>query len=149
LAKVRASDLTCSVEDCRKSPTHAYGMCGMHYFRLRTRGDVGTAANERTRGKYSWFTTNQGYIGRVRPGNNGTELQHRFVMEQVLGRPLARWENVHHKNGMRADNRPENLELWITPQPAGQRPEDMAEWILVHYPDVVESVRARLATSPP
>jgi hypothetical protein len=49
-------------------------------------------------------------------------------MEQVLGRPLAPDENVHHKNGVRHDNREENLELWVTRQPPGQRVDDVLAW---------------------
>jgi hypothetical protein len=57
-----------------------------------------------------------------------TQKQHRVVMEELLGRALSPHENVHHTNGVRHDNRPENLELWVTSQPSGQRPADLVEW---------------------
>ncbi len=60
-------------------------------------------------------------------------------MEEMIGRALHPFENVHHRNGIRHDNRPENLELWTKPQLAGQRVEDLVAWVVLNYPEQIRA----------
>lgn len=77
--------------------------------------------------------TSSGYIkihNRDHPSSDkgGFIFEHRTVLETHLGRFLFKDETVHHKNGIRDDNRLENLELWSKSQPYGQRVEDKIAW---------------------
>ena len=75
-----------------------------------------------------------GYVMRRAPWHpragscSGYVFEHILVMETKLGRYLERGETVHHRNGVRDDNRPENLELWTRPQPDGIRASDALAW---------------------
>lgn len=75
--------------------------------------------------------TGAGYVSVYAPNHpaarkDGSVVEHRLVVELALGRFLEAHERVHHRNGDRSDNRPENLELWKvrTKDPAGIRATD-------------------------
>ena len=111
----------CSFDDCQNI-AEAKGLCNSHWSQ-QYRGKPLTPI---TRGRSDRRINKRGYVEVKIDGK--FMLEHRHVMAQSLGRPLFKNENVHHKNGVKDDNRPENLELWVTMQPSGQRPEDLLEW---------------------
>jgi len=130
----------CRVQGCGES-RKARGYCNLHYLRVMKDGHPGEPDRRK-------FTNGTGSIHRgYRTVYRGGErvLEHRYVMEQHLGRPLRRNENVHHINGIRHDNRIENLELWVKPQLAGQRVDDLVDFVVEHYREYVE---ARLTGRP-
>lgn len=123
---------TCRAAGCRNMG-QTKGLCNKHYKRLLTHGDI---SREPAPPIYR-YKTDKGYIDVAVNGKRMKE--HRYVMEQLLGRPLLPEENVHHRNGRRADNRLENLELWVSMQPTGQRVADLVAFVVEHYRAEVEA----------
>lgn len=131
---MRAERGECEVPDCSR-PHKAQGACQAHYQRLKATGS--TDPDVPLQRVVGAGFTNRGY--RFVPVSRDerwlvdgltTAPEHRLVMARALGRPLNPDESVHHRNGMRDDNRLDNLELWSRFQPAGQRVEDKIDWAL-------------------
>jgi hypothetical protein len=122
----------CSVAGCGRV-ARAKALCNMHRIRLRFHGDPGEATPRRGLGGTGSISP-AGYRYLYRPSHpnaakNGNVAEHVVIMAQMIGRALRKGESVHHRNGIRADNRPENLELRTTAtHPAGQSVADMLEF---------------------
>jgi hypothetical protein len=132
-------------EGCVRTDLKAHNLCGMHYMRLRRQGHTFPArplpsGPDHPLWEGGLYTNpHNGYVYFRTRGK--AVLHHRKLMEEMIGRPLIKGETVHHKNGVRDDNRPENLELWSNacPQPVGQRVIDLVAWakeILALYGDL-------------
>lgn len=72
----------------------------------------------------------QEWIGHPCADKYNRVFEHRLVMYNYLGRALYEGETVHHRNGIRDDNRIENLELWTKQHPPGQRVDDKIKWCI-------------------
>lgn len=133
----------CDNDNCER-PAWCKGFCRNCYHKWRTLGDPNQG---KRKGEYSLEKrVNQaGYVVWYDPTSTHKSAgdwvyEHRHVMGEHLGRRLLKNENVHHKNGDRTDNRLENLELWSTAQPAGQRIMDKLRWareIIMQYQDMI------------
>jgi len=116
------------------------GLCNRCYGRLLAMGD-GSLERMADRPLYGPNTDPEGrrrvkadgYVTIKRGGQVIPE--HRAVMEEALGRALVGGENVHHMNGDRADNAIANLELWYSPQPSGQRVENLIDYMVNTHPE--------------
>lgn len=121
----RESNIERACEICGKT----FYLKASHEFRRKTCSRACAGIMRGRKANKGGYLSPLGYRYIHVVGKGKRIFEHRHVMEQLLGRPLHEWENVHHKNGQRADNRPENLEVWVTKQPPGKRLEDMISWM--------------------
>jgi hypothetical protein len=119
----------CVGKDCGRGATSTR-YCRTHYNRWKLYGDPGAGGPiQIVTGDGSihhgyWWTGVRPDQRHLVPHGRKREFQHRLVTAEMLQRPLTAQETVHHKNGDRLDNRPENLEVWSSAQSKGQRVED-------------------------
>jgi|SRR6266566_1917506 len=133
----------CSIPGCGK-PRWVRGWCNRHYKSWRIYGDPLAPIR-----RYGIGSIKDGYRRLSRQGR--VIFEHREVMERLIGRSLRPEESVHHRNGIRHDNRPENLELWSSGHRGGQRVGDRLFWALdflaLYYPETLSRRGRRVLTS--
>jgi len=140
----------CAVGGCGRPVLTRDGLCRTHY-RYRA-----TGAEDWQRPIPDKAADGEGHINengyRVITVNGAPVLEHRYAVENDIGRPLLPDETVHHKAGGfkgRSNNDLSNLELWTGKHPKGHRVEDVTEYTLEHQetylPLMPDEQLARLA----
>jgi hypothetical protein len=142
----RSPDGTCALDYCDRK-YYAKGYCYAHWAQARRGTPVRPLRGYRKspRKPNGPPRLKDGYVVHI-IGQGVWTYEHRVVMEQMLGRRLRPGESVHHINGVKHDNRPENLELWVKTQPTGQRATDLLAWaheVIATYGPEVAVLTAR------
>lgn len=123
------SETFCRFRDCnRPIVTRKLVLCNAHYAQWLRGVPLSPIRDKKGRPSTGGHITREGY--RKIWVNHKQVLEHRYVMEQHLGRKLLKNEEVHHINGNRSDNQLGNLELWSTSHPSGQRVQDKVAWAI-------------------
>ncbi len=107
------------------------------------RFEGGTIGRHIKRNGYVWISI----PSLANDGKKTEMLEHRWIMSKHLGRKLQQGETVHHINGIRGDNRIENLELFNSRHGPGQRVVDKVQFaidILRLYPEFARKAGVEL-----
>lgn len=140
-------------EQCGKEQSRRRKPGGRVYMQQRFCDRSCKAAHQRAnaltkfeRGEFKRHVKRHGYVWISVPslvtGKKHAVMEHRYVMSKCIGRELFPEETVHHINGIRSDNSPDNLELFSSRHGPGQRVVDKVQFaieILTLYPEFARS----------
>jgi hypothetical protein len=115
----------CCAKDCLVTVSNETYFCNNHKSKYN-KPSIGTGKSTNTDG----YVILSGMWDHPNAWARGYAPEHLVVYADHHNRRVEteNGESVHHKNGVKHDNRIENLEMWVSSQPKGQRPEDLVEW---------------------